>query len=344
VLNLPAAQPDKLQHFASEPGLTPPRITVLKPSSDQRGAVFLTPLADRPSGSTQTDVRTGLVTWEWHALGHIPLKDSYATPANSAFYDAYHFNAVQPLPGDRVLVSARDTSAIDDVDRASGRIRWTLGGKASDFRLARGARFWFQHDAQLHGTSRVTMFDDGAGPPQEEPASRGLVLALDLRRRTARVAAQYRRSGDTSAQSEGSLQTLPGGDLFAGFGATPYFSRFAPSGKLLFDASLPQDDGSYRVYSFPWRATPATRPAVAAQRTDAATVAVYASWNGATTVARWQVLAGAGAGALRPAGNPRPSTGFETRIDVPTGATTFAVRALDASGRTLATSPPETAS
>ncbi len=68
------------------------------------------------------DVRTGLVTWEWHALGHIPLAQSYATPANSASYDAYHINAIQPLGGGRVLVSARDTSAVYEVDRASGRI------------------------------------------------------------------------------------------------------------------------------------------------------------------------------------------------------------------------------
>ena len=48
-------------------------------------------------------MRTGLVTWEWHALGHIPLRDSYATPANSAFYDAFHINSIQPLAHGRVL-------------------------------------------------------------------------------------------------------------------------------------------------------------------------------------------------------------------------------------------------
>ena len=37
-------QPDKLEHFASEPGLTPPRITVLKHSSGFSNRIFLTPL------------------------------------------------------------------------------------------------------------------------------------------------------------------------------------------------------------------------------------------------------------------------------------------------------------
>ena len=121
----------------------------------------------------EVDVRTGLVTWEWHALGHIPLRDSYATPANSAFYDAFHINSIQPLAHGRVLISSRDASAVYELDRATGHILWTLGGKASDFRIGRGARFWFQHDAALRSGDRVSLFDDGAGPPQREPASRG---------------------------------------------------------------------------------------------------------------------------------------------------------------------------
>src|SRR5262249_21219228 len=48
----------------------------------------LSPLLD--AVVQEVDVDTGLVTWEWHAYGHIPLADSYATPANSAYYDAYH--------------------------------------------------------------------------------------------------------------------------------------------------------------------------------------------------------------------------------------------------------------
>ena len=61
---------------------------------------------------------------------------------------------------------------------------------------------------------------------------------------------------------------------------------------MLFDASLPQDDGSYRAYRFPWNATPRARPDVAARRSGPTAASVYASWNGATDVVRWQVLAG----------------------------------------------------
>jgi len=295
----------------------------------------LSPLLD--SIVQEVDVRTGLVVWEWHSYGHIPLAQSYATPANSASYDAFHINSIQQLPHGRVLVSARDTSAVYLIKRSSGRVLWTLGGKASDFRLGHGARFNFQHHAQMHGRDRVTVFDDEAGPPQKGPYSRGLLLKLDLPRHRARLVREYRRSTTTSAQSEGSVQTLPGGNVFVGFGAQPFFSEFSANGRLLFDASLPQDDGSYRAYRFPWSASPRTRPVAAARRAGGAGVSVYASWNGATAVRRWQVLAGADAGSLR-AVRSVARTGFETRIDVPGAASVFAVRALGARGRVLGTS------
>jgi hypothetical protein len=292
----------------------------------------LSPLLD--SIVQEVDTRTGLVVWEWHSYGHIPLETSQATPQNSASYDAFHINAIQALARDRVLISARDTSAVYKVDRASGRILWTLGGKGSNFRFGPGALFNLQHDAHMLSNGRIGMFDDGAGPPMFNPFSRGLILQLNKRRRKATLVRQFVRSSDTSAQSEGSLQRLPGGNVFAGFGSTPFFSEFSQRGRLLFDASLPVDDGSYRMYRFPWTATPITPPAVVAQRTGPSGVSVYASWNGATRVAKWRVLAGPSAGALtRVATVPKRS--FETRVDLNSTATTFAVRALDSKGRVI---------
>ena len=298
-------------------------------------AATLSPLLD--SLVQEIDIPTGLVVWEWHAYGHIPLADSYATPATSSSFDAYHLNSIQLLAGDRVLVSARDTSAVYEIDRRTGAVVWTLGGKSSSFRLKHGARFHFQHDAQMLAGSTISLFDDEAGPPSYARSSRGVILALDLRRRTARLVRQFRRPADTLAESEGSVQALPGGDQFVGFGSAPAFSEFSPSGSLVFDATLPTDDGSYREYRFPWSATPRTRPSAAARHRSGGRVSVYASWNGATTVARWQVLAGAHLGSLSPVAAV-PVAGFETRITIRSSARLFVVRALDARGRVLATS------
>jgi hypothetical protein len=306
-----------------------------------RPAGVLTPMLD--SLVQEVDIHTGLVVWEWHAYGHVPLADSYATPATSATFDAYHLNSIQQLAGDRLLVSARDTCAVYEIDRRTGRIVWTLGGKASSFRLGDGARFFFQHDAKLLPHNQVSLFDDEAGPPIEAGSSRGLVISLNLRRRTATVASQYHRPGDSGpANSEGSFQTLPSGERFLGFGSNPFFSQFTAAGRLVFDASLPADDGSYRAYRFRWRATPATRPVAVARREASDRIAVFASWNGATTVARWEVVARSARGRQTVAGSA-PHRGFETRLTVHGGARTFAVRALSRAGRILATSKDVTA-
>jgi hypothetical protein len=285
----------------------------------------------------EIDVRTGLVVWEWHALGHIPLAASYASPKNSSDYDAFHLNAIEVEPHNRLLISARDTSAVYLVNRATGHIDWTLGGKASSFRLGPGARFWFQHDPRLLGPTRVSMFDDEAGPPLKAPSSRALVLALDFKHRTARVARQYHRTGpNTSAQSEGSVQRLANNNMFVGFGSTEFFSEFSPSGSVVFDASLPTDDGSYRAYTFPWSATPTTKPDVAA-RHHTGGIDVYASWNGATTVVRWQVLGGTSASSLKLL-TTAARHGFETHIAVTGSPAVVAVRALRAHGHVLSES------
>jgi hypothetical protein len=292
----------------------------------------LSPLLD--SIVQEVDIRTGLVVWEWHSYGHIPLESSQATPQNSASYDAFHINSVQPLARDRVLISARDTSAIYKVDRATGRILWTLGGKGTNFRFGPGALFNLQHDAHMLSNGRISMFDDGAGPPMFNPYSRGLILELNHRRHKATLVRQFARSTDTSAQSEGSLQRIPGGNVFVGFGSTQFFSEFSPRGRLLLDASLPVDDGSYRIYRFPWTATPATAPAIVARRTGPSAVSVYASWNGATRIARWRILAGSSGGALKPVATVRKRS-FETRVDLTSTATVFAVHALDSKGRVI---------
>ncbi len=120
-----------------------------------------------------------------------------------------------------------------------------------------------------------------------------------------------------------------------GWGGLPNFTEFDAAGQVVYDAQLPRGENSYRVYREPWNGQPAHAPAIAAL-TSGATTTVYASWNGATTVASWQLLTGTSAAHLS-AVSTTPHTGFETTIPAPAGAF-FQVRALSASGRVLGTS------
>jgi len=88
---------------------------------------------------------------------------------------------------------------------------------------------------------------------------------------------------------------------------------------------------SYRAYKFGWHGQPTGPPAVAVRRAGGGRVMVYASWNGATNVLRWQVLTGATSAGLKPVATAE-RTGFETVIELRTKAKFFAVQALSASG------------
>jgi Arylsulfotransferase (ASST) len=294
----------------------------------------------------EIDIHTGLVMWEWHAMSEVPTSASEVIPSAGVF-DAYHLNAVQLLPENKLLVSMRDTSAIYEIDKNTGAILWTLGGKKNQFKRSAGLEFFFQHDPKLEG-KKLTLFGNEAGPPVHA-LSRGLILHLNIAAKKASLAREFKRPEKTLSPSEGSVQALKHGDVMVGFGATRYMAEFSSKtegpgkkGTELFEAQLPLGDGTYRVQRYPWTATPNTLPAIAAVRESPTQVNVFASWNGATTVASWQVLAGASPSSLTPVA-PVPWSGFETQIAVPGSATTFEVRALNSKGMVLATSEPVSA-
>jgi len=108
-------------------------------------------------------------------------------------------------------------------------------------------------------------------------------------------------------------------------------------GELLFDASFPVEVESYRAFRFPWKGEPQATPAVVAVSGDGDEVEVYVSWNGATEVATWQVLAGSGPDELKPVASV-PRKGFEIAVALQTSEPYVAVRAKDDSGKELATS------
>jgi arylsulfotransferase ASST len=293
----------------------------------------------------EIDIHTGLVMWEWHAMGHIALSET-EVPPNGGVWDPYHVNSIQPLPEHRLLISLRDTSGVYELDQNTGAILWQIAGKASSFARRRHTTFHFQHDARLEGNGLdiLSVFADEAGPPVYGN-SRG--LRLRIAGGTVKLMRQYLRPTLTIAVSEGSTQVMRHGEAVVGFGSAPFFSEFAKNGegekrgRLLFDAELPRGDGSYRVLRFPWDATPTTSPALAAERTSPSEVALYASWNGATAVASWEVLAGESAETLAPV-DTAGWAGFETAIDVTSTDGVFEVRALDKNGKVLSVSAPVT--
>jgi MFS family permease len=299
------------------------------------------------SAVQEYDLRTGKLLRTWDALEHIPLGDSQATlPTNGFPWDAYHINAID-LQGDGTFVaSMRNTWAAYKVDIASGRIIWTLGGRHSSFRFGSGAQFQWQHDVVLYpGSPYISVFDDhccqitGGGTYVSPSApSRGLVLKVDQRARTATLAGQYFHGAGFDADYMGSIQPLAGGNELVGWGSAPYLSEYSPSAQLLMDAVFPGHDLSYRARLEPWVGLPLYPPVGAAHSSGGKTT-VYASWNGATRVASWKVLAATGSRRMALVGWYDRS-GFETAMPAPAGYSTFEVQALDSSRHVIGTSRP----
>lgn len=285
----------------------------------------------------EVDIETGLVVFEWHSLGNVALAETYSRPDPAAGvpFDYAHANSVTLDADGDLLLSARNTWAVYKIDRVSGRIVWRLGGKRSDYKLGRGARFAWQHDAQRRADGAITIFDNSASPPVRRH-SRALALRLDDRAKRATVLSAYTHPRGLLAATQGNVQNLPGGGSFVGWGSQRWFNEFDERGRIVWNARVPLGFESYRGYRLPWVGRPATRPRAAAIRASRE-MDVYASWNGATEVRSWEVLTGPTPKALWPAASAARA-GFETRIRV-RRARYAAVRALDAAGTVLSTSP-----
>jgi hypothetical protein len=289
----------------------------------------------------EIDLKTGLVRREWDSLDHVALGDSYSSAMGTSTVwplDYFHLNSIDQLADGATLISARNTSALYELNTLTGQVVSRIGGRHSNVKLSPGAATAYQHDATVLANGTISVFDNGA-VPKVHAQSRGLLLAVDAKTKTDSVVAQYEHPAPPlSSGSQGNIQTLENGDVFIGWGAEPYFSEFTAGGQLLYDAHMHGSYQSYRTYRFQWTGAPSEPPAIAASTAGSGgPVTVYASWNGDTRTASWRVLAGPSAQQLAPVASAARN-GFETAITTPGPEPYVAVQALDAGGEVLGTS------
>ena len=182
--------------------------------------------------------------------------------------------------------------------------------------MGRGTRFCRQHDAPLGGRRR----DDAVRQPRRprarrRPVARRCASSVNQRRKRVRLLRGYPHPRHLAAANKGSTRQLSNGNLLVGWGAVADDHRVHAPRPVVFDAHFARaDDGTYRAIRARWDGRPATAPRAAPDGTT-----VWASWNGATEVARWRVLGGDSASALKPLTTAR-KRGFETAIELDAGA------------------------
>jgi hypothetical protein len=288
----------------------------------------------------EVDVATGAVLLDWSALDHLDLTETYlglkqdkghdGTSASKAF-DAFHINGISE-DGDRLLVSLRHTHTIYSVDRKTGDIVWRLGGRQSDFALPPDAVFAWQHDARRQPDGSISLFDNHLYSGTDG-VSRGMFFELDEETKEATNTANFTFQKHLGT-AMGSMQVLDNGHVLVGWGTDPAVTEFTADGRAIYQANL--GGIAYRARKSRWTANPATAPDIAVRPVAGGKMRVYASWNGATEVARWRILAGDTQQTLVPT-TTIDRSGFETVATV-SAAAQVAAQALDSSGAVLATS------
>jgi hypothetical protein len=213
----------------------------------------------------------GNVLWSWTASQHVGVNETepwlmqfgtafgsgrgFSTPTG----DPYHCNAVDVDPtGTQVLVSMRNTSAVYDIDKATGKILWKLGGNANvndgeqyiNVVNDPETEFYGQHDARFQPNGDISLFDDHTGQPG---AARGIEYHVDTTAGTATPDFEYADPDGTSSSATGSFRRDADGGNVIGWGdhSGSGFTEVDDNGNVLLDVKFPQGQLGYRTIKVP---------------------------------------------------------------------------------------------
>src|SRR5690606_85801 len=84
----------------------------------------------------EVEIETGRVIYEWHALDHIDIDESYEPRRESRpLYDYVHLNSIGEDPDGNLILSCRHLNSLVTISRTDGEVLWRLNGKRSDFEM-----------------------------------------------------------------------------------------------------------------------------------------------------------------------------------------------------------------
>lgn len=226
---------------------------------------------------------------------------------SSDAWDYFHINSVDKDSEGNYLISARDACAVHKINGTDGSIIWRLNGKRSDFKMAEGTKFCFQHHArwleQDDDVEVISLYDNSAhgtehGDGSEvhtAPTSSGKILRLNTTAWTADLVGGYFPPDDLRSKSQGSTQVLPGGNVLVGWGSEGAVTEFKSDGTPIFHAYMDSGDlgvgvENYRAFRYNWTGLPTEDPAIVALEDDDG-ITAYVSWNGDTETAAWRFYA-----------------------------------------------------
>ncbi|GAC1325949.1 MAG: hypothetical protein NVSMB13_09950 [Mycobacteriales bacterium] len=285
----------------------------------------------------EIDLGTGAVTFEWHSLDESPVSDSLIQLIGHDV-DYFHLNSMDYDTDGGILLSGRHVSQALKLDRLAPtgtRVLWRLGGKRSTYSFPNAADApSYAHDVRRRSDGTISLYDNAVETSQD---GRGIAYRLDDAAHTATAVVQREHAPAEFGAYVGSNRQLASGDDLVSFGNTGDTTEYRSDGTRAWESQFADGAWSYRTLLVQdWHATPAEPPALATDRAGAK-VTGHVSWNGATEVASWVLLAGPAADRLRPVSPVTARTGFETTLvgAVTDADTVIVAEARDSSGTAL---------
>lgn len=195
------------------------------------------------------------VVFQWRSFDHFLITDATHENLAAGTIDYVHPNAIDIDYDGNILLCSRHMDEITKIDRSTGNIIWRWGGKNNQFAFINDSiGFSHQHDIDLTSSGTYTIFDNGNF---HTPAySRALEYSLDQQKKTATLIWQFRHKPDTYTFAMGSVERLPNGNTFIGWGAN-YLSatEVRPDGSTAYEIQYNDSLISYRAFRFPWQTT-----------------------------------------------------------------------------------------
>jgi hypothetical protein len=202
----------------------------------------------------------GRIVYRWASGDHISVSETpqrwWDMPIlDREPYDASHWNAVELVGKNRMLLSFRHLDAIYMVNRTTGAIIWKLGGTPTPQSLdvigdphAGPTLFGGQHDARIHPNGTISIHDNrtGLGEPP-----RVVRYRIDEDAGTATLVQQFSDPEVPVSICCGSARRIPHGEWLVAWGGFGTVGAYDRSGAPIFRFTTGQAVGepfSYRAY------------------------------------------------------------------------------------------------
>lgn len=199
------------------------------------------------------------VVFQWRSFDHFKITDAVDVNLTGPVIDYVHANGLALDSDGNIILSSCHMNEITKIDTGTGDIIWRWGGKNNLFTFVNDTlRFSYQHSISRTPSGTFTIFDNGVH--HNLPFSRAVEYSLNEQSKTATLVWQYRKSPDTFTPSMGSVERLPNGNTFIGWGLNPSVAatEVTPNDSVVYEIDLPDSLISYRALRFPWPPSTAT--------------------------------------------------------------------------------------